>query len=79
MKSKIDEYTFKAIQLEGSNNWPMYWKPEIDPIYKKYLSNKEKKKDVDVKKYIEEAKKYFSKKRNITYKKKSKSKKKKEH
>ena len=44
MKSKIDEYTFKAIQLEGSNNWPMYWKPEIDPIYKKYLYKKKKKK-----------------------------------
>lgn len=58
--SKLDEYTIFAIGHEGARNWPTYWISKKDPIYQRYLVDKQRNKQVDAKKYIAQAQAYYA-------------------
>ena len=54
-KLSLDDYSFAAISLEGSKNWPFYWKGDEDPFYKEYMRDLKTNKKIDAKDYIDRA------------------------
>lgn len=58
-KLSLDDYSFAAISLEGSKNWPFYWKGDEDPFYKEYMRDLKTNKKIDAKDYIDKAIAHF--------------------
>lgn len=51
----MDEYSNKAIGLEGSKNWPSQWDGEKDPVYKEYMEALRNGTHPDADKFIDRA------------------------
>jgi len=57
---KYSDYTESAISMEGSDNWPSYWKEDCDESFKEYKKQIDSGKKVDVDTFLDKQKIIFS-------------------
>lgn len=57
---KYSDYTDAAIGMEGSDNWPSYWKEDCDESFKEYKKQINAGKKVDVDTFLDRQKVIFS-------------------
>jgi hypothetical protein len=57
---KYSDYTDAAIGMEGSDNWPSYWKEDCDESFKEYKKQINAGKNMDVETFLDRQKVIFS-------------------